>query len=67
MRRRKEEERMESTAHVVVFRILLRQVERLAHGVSGSLLLDLGRPTFFTTRPPSECAMNTIGFCGKVN
>ena len=29
MRCRKEEERVESTAHVVVFRILLRQVERL--------------------------------------
>lgn len=29
MRRRKKEERVESTAHVVVFRILLRQVERL--------------------------------------
>lgn len=29
MRRRKEEERVEPTAHVVVFRILLCQVERL--------------------------------------
>jgi hypothetical protein len=67
MRRRKEEERVESTAYVVVFGILLCQVERLltnSVAVSSWIWVEL---TFFTTRPPSECAMNTIGFCGKVN
>ena len=53
MRRRKEEERVESTAHLVVFRVLLCQVERLPTKLVGSLLLDSGS-TYFLYNKASQ-------------
>jgi len=53
MRRRKEDERVESTAHLVVFRVLLCQVERLPTKLVGSLLLDSGS-TYFLYNKASQ-------------